>query len=57
VRFARQAGYTKITLWTQSSLRAARSIYEKAGFRLVGQKRHDSWGHHGLVAETWELVL
>jgi DNA-binding MarR family transcriptional regulator/GNAT superfamily N-acetyltransferase len=57
VRFARQAGYRKITLWTQSSLRAARSIYEKAGFRLVGQKRHDSWGHHGLVAETWELVL
>ena len=57
VRFARQAGYRKITLWTQSSLRAARGIYEKAGFRLVGQKRHDSWGHHGLVAETWELVL
>src|SRR5579863_710368 len=57
VRFARQTGYKKITLWTQSSLRAARGIYEKAGFRLVGQKRHDSWGHHGLVAETWELVL
>ena len=57
LRFARQAGYRKITLWTQSSLRAARGIYEKAGFRLVGQKRHDSWGHHGLVAETWELVL
>jgi DNA-binding MarR family transcriptional regulator/GNAT superfamily N-acetyltransferase len=57
MRFARQAGYRKITLWTQSSLRAARGIYEKAGFRLVGQKRHDSWGHHGLVAETWELVL
>jgi DNA-binding MarR family transcriptional regulator/GNAT superfamily N-acetyltransferase len=57
VRFARQAGYKKITLWTQSSLRAARGIYENAGFRLVGQKRHDSWGRHGLVAETWELVL
>jgi len=57
VRFARQAGYRKITLWTQSSLRAARGIYEKAGFRLAGQKRHDSWGHRALVAETWELVL
>jgi len=56
VRFARQAGYKKITLWTQSSLRAARSIYEKAGFRLVEQKPHHSWGHD-LVAEIWDLVL
>jgi DNA-binding MarR family transcriptional regulator/GNAT superfamily N-acetyltransferase len=56
VRFARQAGYKKITLWTQSSLRAARGIYEKAGFRLVGHHQHHSWGHD-LVAETWDLVL
>jgi DNA-binding MarR family transcriptional regulator/GNAT superfamily N-acetyltransferase len=56
VRFARQVGYRKITLWTQSSLHAARGIYEKAGFRLVEQKKHQSWGHD-LVAETWDLVL
>ena len=56
VRFARQVGYRKLTLWTQSSLHAARGIYEKAGFRLVGQKKHHSWGHD-LVAETWELPL
>jgi DNA-binding MarR family transcriptional regulator/GNAT superfamily N-acetyltransferase len=56
VRFARQVGYRKITLWTQSSLHAARGIYEKAGFRLVEQKKHYSWGHD-LVAETWDLVL
>ena len=56
VRFARQVGYRKITLWTQSSLHAARGIYEKAGFRLVEQKKHHSWGHD-LVAETWDLVL
>jgi DNA-binding MarR family transcriptional regulator/GNAT superfamily N-acetyltransferase len=56
VRFARQAGYKKITLWTQRSLQAARGIYEKAGFRLVQQKLHHSWGHD-LVAETWDLVL
>jgi DNA-binding MarR family transcriptional regulator/N-acetylglutamate synthase-like GNAT family acetyltransferase len=56
VCFARQAGYKKITLWTQSSLRAARGIYGKAGFHLVEQKRHHSWGHD-LVAETWDLVL
>jgi DNA-binding MarR family transcriptional regulator/N-acetylglutamate synthase-like GNAT family acetyltransferase len=56
VRFAGQVGYSKITLWTQSSLHAARGIYEKAGFRLVGRKKHRSWGHD-LVAETWDLVL
>ncbi len=57
VRFARQAGYRKITLWTQGELRAARGIYEKAKFRLVGKKRHSDWGKDDLVAETWELVL
>jgi DNA-binding MarR family transcriptional regulator/N-acetylglutamate synthase-like GNAT family acetyltransferase len=56
IRFARQAGYRKITLWTQSSLHAARSIYETAGFRRVEHHRHHSWGHD-LVAETWDLVL
>ena len=56
VRFARQVGYRKITLWTQSSLHAARGIYERAGFRLVEQKKHHSWGHD-LVAETWDLAL
>ena len=53
IRFARQVGYKKITLWTQSNLTAARTIYEKAGFQLVGQQNHKSFGKE-LVAETWE---
>lgn len=57
VQFARQAGYRKITLWTQSELTAARGIYKSAGFRLVGEHRHDAFGRHGLVAETWDLDL
>jgi DNA-binding MarR family transcriptional regulator/GNAT superfamily N-acetyltransferase len=56
VRFARPAGYKKIVLWTQSELRAARHLYEQAGFRLVGKQPHHSWGRD-LVAETWELKL
>ncbi len=56
VRFARQVGYKKVALWTQSELHAARHIYEETGFRLVHQERHHSFGHD-LVGETWELKL
>jgi len=55
-RFARQAGYKKITLWTNSILLAARHIYAKAGFRLVHAEPHHSFGHD-LVGETWEKTL
>jgi DNA-binding MarR family transcriptional regulator/N-acetylglutamate synthase-like GNAT family acetyltransferase len=56
VRFARFAGYEKITLWTHSILVAARRIYQKAGFRLVARERHRSFGHD-LLGETWERAL
>jgi ribosomal protein S18 acetylase RimI-like enzyme len=56
VSFARDAGYGKITLYTQSSLVAARHIYERAGFRLVGSESHSDFGV-AEVAETWELNL
>ena len=56
VRFARQAGYRTITLWTQSELLAARRLYERAGFRCVDRVKHRSFGKN-LVAETWDLAL
>jgi len=56
VRFARRAGYRKITLWTQSELRAARRLYQAAGFRVVRRERNHSFGKD-LVSETWELEL
>src|SRR5579871_1675937 len=56
VRFAREKGYKKITLWTQSILLAARDIYARAGFRRVAEERHHSFGVD-LVGETWELEL
>jgi DNA-binding MarR family transcriptional regulator/GNAT superfamily N-acetyltransferase len=56
IRFARDAGYTSITLWTQSILVAARDIYQRAGFRRVAEEKHHSFGVD-LVGETWELKL
>jgi len=56
VRFARQAGYKRMVLWTQSELDAARHIYKKAGFQVVEKKKHHSFSKD-LVAETWELTL
>jgi hypothetical protein len=56
IGFAEQAGYRKVTLWTQSILVAARSIYEAAGFRRVREEPHHSFGHD-LVGEYWERKL
>lgn len=56
IRFARQAGYRTITLWTQEELRAAQHIYERAGFRMVREQPHREFGIP-MVGQIWEMEL
>lgn len=56
VDFARDAGYREVVLWTNDLLAAARKLYVRAGFSLVAEKPHHSYGAD-LVGQDWRLPL
>jgi DNA-binding MarR family transcriptional regulator/GNAT superfamily N-acetyltransferase len=56
LRFARRAGYEAVSLWTNDVLADARRIYERAGFAVVDQNAHHSFGQD-LVDQTWVRSL
>ena len=56
IQFARAKGYKTLVLWTNAELDAARHIYERAGFKLVSEEHHHSFGK-AQVGQTWRLAL
>ncbi len=56
LRSARELGYRKMILWTNSILDSARRIYQARGFELIKEEQHHSFGRD-LVGQYWALPL
>lgn len=56
IRFAREKGYRRIELWTQSILTGARRLYKENGFVLVKEEEHEDFGLR-LIGEMWRLDI
>ncbi|RBM19860.1 helix-turn-helix domain-containing GNAT family N-acetyltransferase [Streptomyces sp. PT12] len=56
VRFAREAGYARMALWTNATLTSARRLYEAEGFALASSERHRMFGREE-TGEEWTLSL
>jgi GNAT superfamily N-acetyltransferase len=56
LRFAKDAGYREVVLWTNSILTVARHIYESAGFELIEERKHRQFGPE-LTGQTWRKLL
>ncbi len=56
MRFARQAGYSRMTLWTNDILVSARRLYAQRGWQMVAAEPVTAFGQH-MISETWEVTL
>lgn len=56
LEFAREAGYERIGLATDSHLSSARRLYSRFGFEISETKEHQDWGERR-TGEIWEMKL
>jgi DNA-binding MarR family transcriptional regulator/GNAT superfamily N-acetyltransferase len=56
LRFAHEAGYGEMVLWTYDRLAAARRVYKAAGFTLVSEHADEAFGHQ-MMSQAWRLGL
>ncbi|HAL23916.1 MAG TPA: MarR family transcriptional regulator [Stenotrophomonas sp.] len=56
IGFARDAGYSRMVLWTNKALTDAVRLYEKAGFSLVEEEHHHSYGKDQ-ISQVWARDL
>jgi GNAT superfamily N-acetyltransferase len=56
IEFAREAGYSRIELWTTANLEAAGRLYESTGFELVSEEREEAFGTE-VLGRHMELEL
>ncbi|SON56247.1 putative acetyltransferase [Hartmannibacter diazotrophicus] len=56
IRFSREHGYQRLTLWTNDPLTTARGLYERAGFTLVEESEHSDFGP-AMKGQYWHLPL
>ena len=56
IKFARDAGYRDLVLWTHTVLSSARKIYAAHGFEITSVEIHDEFGKPE-QGESWRLIL
>ncbi|KAJ5100150.1 hypothetical protein N7532_007151 [Penicillium argentinense] len=58
-KFAREVGYSRIILWTNSVLTSAHRLYTREGYQHVKSEEHETLGikQTGGLWEFWELSL
>ena len=54
--FCREKHFPRIYLWTFRGLEAARTLYEREGFRLCEEHRVHQWGQN-ITEQMFELRL
>jgi GNAT superfamily N-acetyltransferase len=53
IEFARESGYERMVLWTNSSLGSARRIYDAAGFTQAREEPHPVFPEGTVGQELW----